>query len=289
MTSIQSVCDGIFTGQLIGSHCDPSGLLAFQLSESLLELGRFDGPVVLSKYLYTYHKRRCPLGNIIRLVHEECHVAARQKNESEQFLFDSSLIASIVKSVDEKCQHATATCGPAHRSFPLALCPWIADADLFQVSLDEAALTHHDPIAGQVSGLVNLICRSMLRKKEWQLAVEEAFGTARLHDDVAEILFRYIRWTTLSRPSHPSYAPAALNAALYYVQKAEDFQGALDLASDSEDFHVVTLVGILAGARWGNSNAMRAIQGDQLYIRSMRDMANRFANLWKSKVTTTKA
>ena len=294
MTSIQSICDGVFLGQLIGSNYDSSSLLAVQLSESLIELKRFDGPVVLSKYLFIYHQKRCAVGNILRCLYDELYAKTGQTNDSspmsvEDFRFDSSIIEQTVKFVDEKYQNATAACGPAHRSFPLALCPSISDDDLFEISIKEAALTHFNPIAGQVSGIINLILRSLLRTNDWTLSIENAFATARLHEDVVDILYRFTRWPTLSRSTHPAYAPAVLNAALFYVQRSENFQNAIELAKQSEKLNVLTLVGLLGGARWGVPTAMFTVQNDQNNVKTMRNAANRLTNLWNSKISTAKA
>ena len=47
----------------------------------------------------------------------------------------------------------------------------IADDELAGCALVEARLTHHDPLAGEVSAAVNSLCRSLIRGDAWDMAL----------------------------------------------------------------------------------------------------------------------
>ena len=263
--------------------------MAIQLSESLLELKAFDRPQIMSKYLALSNSTQYSFGevatNVYNLLKAENKsvVGNRPASSASSCLVTQAAIDQAVHSVDKKLNGLTAACGPAHRSFPLAFCPWIDDDDLFEVSKQEAALTHANPIAGQVAGIVNLICRALLKNQTWDETINLAFATPGLHNDVGDICMRYYRYNAGDESLHPAYAPAALNAALYYVTNSTGVQDAIQKATLKEKFYCVNIVGILAGVRWGVPVEAYRNLSNAPQIRVLRDTASKMARLWTGK------
>jgi len=294
MVSIHARCDGVFIGHALVSHFDVSTQMAQQLSESLLELKHFDGSNIMARYLYLYHTKKCDYGQTMNIVCQ--NLKDKMKNNQgdlsicrEDFLFDQCIINETVKLTDSKLGGLTAGCGPAHRSFPLALCPWIDDDDLFDLSNKEAALTHYSPLAGQVAGIVNLICRSLIRNNTWYDAVRSAFATPSLHIDVSDIYLRYSRWSTASKETHPAYAPTVLNEALHYITTSDSAAEAIKKANAKGNFYCLPVIGILSGARWGVSLDMYKDKVNDPKLKTIRDTADKLSNLWTSKYDSVQA
>ena len=285
MANIPARCDGAFIGHAIASNYDPSISMAVNISESLLEKKQFDGPDILSRYLFMYHTKKCEIGATTKYLYQialnsTSNNSVKSSISRQDFLFNQTNIDEFVKATDQKLNHQTAACGPAQRSFPLALCPWIQDDDLFEVSMKEAALTHHSSIAGQVAGIVNLICRSLLRNDTWNNAVQSAFSTPRLYPDIFNVYSRYGRSPDPFTPTHIAYAPTVLNAALYYTTKANDSMEAITNACARDKYYCAPIVGILSGVLWGIPLNMYKKQGDDAQFRALRDTANKLSNQW---------
>ncbi|CAF0923195.1 unnamed protein product [Rotaria sp. Silwood1] len=137
---------------IITSQFDVSCHMALQLSECLLELKSFDESNIMSRHLYLYHTKKYELGETMKFIYENLKDKIQNYHEHlsvcrEDFLFDQLTIDETVKLTDKKLGGYTGGCGPAHRSFFLALCPWIDDDDLYNISKKEATLTYFNPLA----------------------------------------------------------------------------------------------------------------------------------------------
>ena len=286
--------NGAFIAHTLASNNDASILMSGQLIESLLQYKKFNHSEVLSRYLFLYHTERCALGKTITEMHKVIldMLTNRYHDSSltrQDFLINRSTIDKAVKLVDNNLHGQTAGCGPAHRSFPLALCPAIKDEDLFERSMEEAQLTHASPIAGQVAGIVNLICRALLRDQTWDEAIESAFAVPRLHDDLLDV------WTSHSRShcpdpdSNSAYAPNSLHAALYYISNSNDTLGAIRKARSENDFSCLPIVGILAGTLWGVPPLIQREHSGNPQMTSMLQAANTFAYVWDTPYSSVKA
>ncbi|CAF2846494.1 unnamed protein product [Rotaria sp. Silwood2] len=288
MTNIQTRCDGIFLGHIIASKFDVSCHMALQLSESLLELKRFDGPNIISRYLYLNHTKKYDFGETMKFVYQNLkdkikHYDEHSSISREDFLFDQSIIDETVKLTDKKLGGYTAGCGPVHRSFPLALCPWIDDDDLFNISKKEATLTHFNPLAGQVAGIVNLICRSLLKNATWHDAVQSAFSTPSLHTELGDVYYRYSRWSTPSKNIHSAYAPTVLQQALHYVTTSHNITEVIEKAKVDRNVYCLPIIGVLSGALWGIPLNMYKDKANDVLLKSIRDTANKLSKQWTSK------
>ncbi|UJR08278.1 hypothetical protein I4U23_012550 [Adineta vaga] len=286
MTTVWARCEGAFMGHAIASQYDSSIFMALNVGESLCTCKEYNGPDILSKHLYLYHTKRYEVGEITKYIHQEAltHINTRSSTiTQESFRFNQSTIDELVQSAHQKSDGHTASIGPAQRSYPLAFCAYINDEDLADVTMSEAKLTHHSPLAGQVATIVNLICRSLLRNRNWSDSVNAAFTEANLHDDVKNVLMRHRRWPNPINETHPAYAPTILNAALHYVATSRSTEEAIEAAAYAKHKDYCTpIVGILAGARWGVPEKMFKDHKDTSSLVALRTTANRLINLWST-------
>ncbi|MEL6150059.1 MAG: ADP-ribosylglycohydrolase family protein, partial [Chloroflexota bacterium] len=81
-----------------------------------------------------------------------------------------------VRQVHEWHNRLTAGCNPAHRAPVMAAAAFLPDETLFRHAADEAALTHYDPLAGEVSAAVVMLCRALIRGVEWDDACKAVAG-----------------------------------------------------------------------------------------------------------------
>lgn len=286
MTNILTRCEGAFTRHAIASQYNPSIFLALNVSDSLLDCKGFDGPDILSRHLYFYHTKPCEIGEITKDIYQQ---AMKRINESttitrQNFRFDQSFIDETVQLADKNFDGHTAGCSPAQRSYPLAFCPFISDEDLFDYTKNEAKLTHYSPLAGQVAGIVNLICRSLLKGINWNDAIRTAFGEPHLHNDVKAIYGRHHRWAKPAVETHLAYAPTVLNAALHYVATSESAAQAIENARNKDKDYCTPIVGILAGTRWGIPIDMFKDNVNNIELKTLREAASKLSDLWKIKI-----
>ncbi|CAF2119903.1 unnamed protein product [Rotaria magnacalcarata] len=276
-------CEGAYIGHAIASQYDPSIYMSLNVSDSLLACQKFDGPDILSRHLYLYHTQRYEIGETTKYIYQEAlvRIGTRTSPTRENFLFKQSCIDEMVQIAHKKCDGLTAGCGPAHRSYPLAFCHFISDDDLYEYSTLEAQLTHYSPLAGQVAGIVNVICRSLLKNKSWDDAVNLAFSAPRLHKDVQQIYGRHHRWSNPAVETHAAYAPTVLNNALHHVAASKNASQAMAKADGKEKFYSLPIVGVLAGAYWGISAELFKDNIDDSKLKRLRDAAAKLSSFWK--------
>lgn len=283
-------CENVMLGHATANKCQSPTHLALLLSQSLCKFKGFDSSDVMARYLYLHHFSKCHIGQVATLVYEDLKSSITTpsgKLTRKHFLFTTDKIYDASKSAHERLKGLSSGCNPAQRSFPLAFCPWINDDDVFRLSCDEARLTHFSPIAGQVAGLINLICRRLLKGDEWNDAVKTAFSSApQLLGEIQEILTRYEHETVLKSQGHPAYAPNTLHTSLHCVTKADSFEKAVSLANETEPYYCPTIVGILAGARWAVPQSMLA-NSQQDTLDEIRDLAKCFSGEW-NKINSKK-
>jgi len=288
MINIHARCEGVFIGHAIASNYDPSISMAVDISESLLECKQFNASDILSRYLFLYHTKPCEIGETTKYLYQIAlnkikSIDNKSGISRQDLIFDQSIINEFVKITDGKLNGHTAGCGPAQRSFPLALCPWINDDDLFDLSMEEAALTHYNSLAGQVAGIVNVICRSLLKNKSWNNAVQLAFSTPRLHSDVSNVSMRYSRSAQPAVSTHAAYAPTVLNAALHYIANSNNAMEAIEKARAKDKHYCAPIVGILSGALWGIPLDIYKNRSNDVQFQIIGNTANKLGNQWPSR------
>jgi ADP-ribosylglycohydrolase len=285
MTTALARTEGAFIGHAIASQYNPSIFMALNVSDSLIDCRAFDGPDILSRHLYLYHTKKYEIGEVTKYIYQEAvqHTKDQSSLTRENFRFDQTRIDQLVKSADKKCDGHTAGCGPAQRSYPLAFCSFISDDDLFNFTKLEAKLTHENSLAGEVAGIVNLICRSLLKNQNWIDAVRFAFGTPKLAQDIIAIYGRHQRFLTPAIETHSAYAPTVLNAALHYVSNSTDASQAIAKAHNHDKDYCAPIVGILAGARWGIPVEMFQQNINDEKLKIIRETASKLNSFWKLK------
>jgi ADP-ribosylglycohydrolase len=283
MNSIFQRCEGAFIGHAIASQYDPSIFMALNVSNSLLECKAFNGPDILSRHLYLYHTKKCEIGEVTKYIYQAAlrHTNGQSSLTRQNFLFDQSIIDETIQLADKNYNGQTAGCGPAQRSYPLAFCSFISDEDLFEYTKLEAKLTHYSPLAGEVAGIVNLICRSLLKNTSWSDAVSSAFAAPGLHQDISAIFGRHHRWQHPAVETHSAYAPTVLNAALHYITTSDNPAQAIAKAHSKDKHYCTPIVGILAGARWGIPVEMFRDNIKDEQLKTLRETANKLSNCWK--------
>jgi len=117
--------------------------------------------------------------------------------------------------------------------------------------MKEAALTHYSSLAGQVAGIVNVICRGLLKNSTCHHAVQLTFSMPRLHPDIKNISLHYGCSPHPFVKTHIAYTPTVLNAALYYVTNSKNAMGAIRTAVTNDQYYCAPVAGILAGVLGG--------------------------------------
>ena len=112
----------------------------------------------------------------------------------------------------------------------------------------EAALTHVDPVAGDVAAATVVLCRASIRGHGWPDACRAAAEGRR--EPTASAL-----GTQREPADRGGFAPVVLAAGVWFVDTSASAEEALarsiEFAGPANDAPV--LVGALAGARWGAS------------------------------------
>ena len=226
---------GVVLGLAAGDRNGGPIRMALELSDSLIELQRYSGPDVFHRYLSWYQREGFDTGPIAAQV------------------FDSALLGvspgEAAKAAHEASGQLSAGCNPAHRAGPLAACAWISDEALPQAAIEEAALTHYDPLAGEVAAGLVRTCRALIRGLPWELALAKG---RRGRDHEVAVALKPQRNVTLDSGG---YAPAVLRAAVWFVSESrwpeEAIKASIDFAGPEN--YAPVIVGALAGARWGGA------------------------------------
>lgn len=285
MLNIFEGCKSAFLGHAIASNYDESISMPKNVAHSLLEQKQFNGPDILSRYLFSYHTKPFAIGAITTYIYNTTLSKIQTTRNSlsitqQDFLLHPSHITEYVTAIDRQMNGLTGGCAPAQRSFPLALYGQINDEDLFELSKEEAALTHFNPVAGQVAGVVNTICRSLLRKAKWSDAVHSGFVLPGLCDDIRSVSNRYMRSPDPFSKTHAAYAPTVLNAALYFVHQSTNAKEAIEKARARDHCFCVPIVGCIAGIRWGIPMDMYANKVSDPQFLSICEIAERLSKTW---------
>ena len=172
----------------------------------------------------------------------------------------------------------TAGCNPAHRCGPLAMAQFINDDALPALAVREAALTHFDPIAGDVAAAVVVLCRNLARKVNWSASLKRA-AIGRLSETQ-----RALVPAKSDRIKPNGYAPDALAAAVHFLNECDKFGPALTNAATfaGSANYCPVLVGAIGGARWGASSLpAKFFPRGELFTR-VSAAAQRLASEWNT-------
>jgi ADP-ribosylglycohydrolase len=245
-------CQGVLIGLAAGDQIGGPIRMAVRLAESLLARGGFDPADILGRYLNWWREGAFDTGPV--------------SGRALQLIASGVPASEATAQVHREFGGKTAGCNPAHRSPPLAMLASLTDEDLGCCALAEARLTHHDPLAGEVTAAVNQLCRSLIRGAAWDVALQPCGKFAGQEGP----------------GSNGGYAPDVLRAALHFVGTSADFAEALErsLAFAGPANYSPVLVGAIGGARWGASAIPPAALGHVAILPRVRAVAATLAADW---------
>ena len=153
MSTLRSRVEGTLIGLAAGDRIGGPTRMALQLAASLLDRNGLDRDDIGARYLNWWKDGGFDTGT----------TAARVFS----LVADGMSFEEAAARVDRERGGKTAGCNPAHRIAPLAMWSSIPDRDLPGLARAEAALTHQDPLAGDVAAAVAVLCRNLIRGLPW--------------------------------------------------------------------------------------------------------------------------
>jgi ADP-ribosylglycohydrolase len=186
---------GLKAGDTIGGPT----VLAAVLAKSVIETGYYDPQLTADRYVDWWRVEGFDTGPVFALV-----MGAR---------INGSTSEEAVLHAHETLGGLSAGCNPAHRAPALAVTLDADISELVEVVKADAALTHYDPLAGDVAATVAVLCRVLMEGASWAEAKLVA-AEGRLPETVAAITEG-----GGSLPTAGGYAPEVLAAAVYFLDR----------------------------------------------------------------------
>lgn len=234
MDAVIDRAEGLLRGLAAGDRNGGPIQMATRLAESLIETGKVDIPDIGSRYMDWWRNGAFDTGPTAASV-----FALVESGES---------FANAAEQVHRQSNGLTAGCNPAHRSAPLALLPGASNVQVEQAARQEAALTHLHPLSGDVAVAVVLLCRELIQGTSWN----DALGIAQI-GRLSETQAAMVPSKSSNGLNTGGFAPDVLAAAIYFVERGDNFDDALDasLTFAGPENYCPILVGSIGGARWG--------------------------------------
>lgn len=138
---------------------DPTRM-AVEFAESLVNRNRFDLEDIFSRYLAWWKNGGYDTGPIAPTVFE--------------LVLSGTARHEAISQIHAVSEGFTRGCNPAHRSPSLAMAAFFPEDQLLKLAKKEAALTHYDPLAGDVSAAPVKRCRLLIRGVDWMTALAQA-------------------------------------------------------------------------------------------------------------------
>jgi ADP-ribosylglycohydrolase len=189
------VIRGLAAGDTIGG---PTAIAAV-LAKSVIDTGYYDPQLTADRYLDWWRAEGFDTGPVFALV-----MGARVEGATTE---------EAVTQAHEALDGQTAGCNPAHRAPALAVTLDTDISGLVEAVRADAALTHHDPLAGDVAAAVAVLCRVLMDGASWEEAKAVA-ADGRLPETVAAIAA-----DSDALPTASGYAPEVLAAAVYFLDR----------------------------------------------------------------------
>jgi len=165
---------------------------------------------------------------------------------------------------------------PARPNRALLMAAFLADHQLAPYAHTEAALTHKDPLAGDVAAATIRLCRALIRGTAWPAALQAA-STDRALPTVAAL-------TSAAEPPvyRDGFAPHVLQAAVHFVHIQDQFGTALEaaFAFAGPANYCPVLVGAIGGARWGAGQIGASYLSHCKVLPQVCQTADRLAQAW---------
>lgn len=262
--SLEDRVRGVIVGLAAGDRIGGPIRMALELAESLLERKRFDREDIFRRYTTWWGHGGFDTGPVAQRV-----FALTESGISRE---------DAVWRVHEELGGLTAGCNPAHRSAPLAMASFLSDSELSILAAEEAALTHYDPLAGDVAAATVTVYRLLIKGMDWQAVLGEA---VRGRHEKTRAAFTN---TSVSELERGGFAPDVLKAALFFVSVHDGFGAALEAALEfaGPGNYCPVLVGTMAGARWGAENIPAAMVKHCEIMPRVQSVAAALAESWQS-------
>jgi ADP-ribosylglycohydrolase len=252
-TTSEDRCRGVLIGLAAGDQIGGPIRMAVLLAESLLDRGGFDPSDILERYLGWWRDGAFDTGPV--------------SDRALALVAAGTPVQDAAAQVHREFGGKTAGCNPAHRSSPLSMLAASADEDLTAWAITEAALTHHDPLAGEIAAAVNKLCRSLIRGVDWDDAVAG-----------------YGRFAEQDGPgNNGGYALDVLRAGLHFVGTSATFAESLErsLVFAGPANYCPVLVGAIGGTRWGASAIPQASLAHVDLLPRVKTAAEALAAGWR--------
>jgi ADP-ribosylglycohydrolase len=259
----QQRVQGILIGLAAGDRNGGPIRMAVRLAESLADQRRFDHEDILNRYLAWWQEGAFDTGPISAKVFELVSSGIPHRE--------------AVVRVHTACGGFTAGCNPAHRSSPLAMAAFLPDDQLADLASQEAALTHGDPLAGDVAAATVGLCRALVRETNWATALRQA-ATGRREQTRAAL-----EQNQAAPRDTGGFAPEVLRAAIFFVSAHTNFtdalQAALKFAGPAN--YCPVLVGAIAGARWGVTDIPAKMLAHCHILQRVQVVGETLASFWE--------
>lgn len=253
---------GVLLGLAVGDLHGGPIRMAVRLAESLADRGTFDANDVLARYLLWYREGAFDTGPVAE------GVLAR--------VASGEAVGAAVRAVHEERGGMTAGCNAAHRCPPLAMARHLAEESVAEGASREAALTHFDPLAGDVAAGVAVLCRRLLNGLVW---TEALAGAATGRQEPTRQALGVVGPGSLNRGG---YAPDVLAAAVHFLDHYDNFTSALEASFvfAAHWNYCPVLVGAIGGARWGAGSVPTGPVRHTDLLPRVRAVAERLAAEW---------
>lgn len=253
MITIQDRIAGVLIGLASGDRIGGPLRMALCLSESLIAERKFNSADVYSRYARWYFDGGFDTGPTASKVFK--------------YVSQGMSISNAVTLVDKQSNGLTAGCNPMHRALVLALSPDIANEDLEDIALQEAKLTHHHPLAGEVSAMATILCRKLIQGSPIETALNEIDNRD---------------W--MNRPlSNDGFAPDVFNATIHFIRETDSFQDAVanSLGFAGANNYCPVVVGALAGGIYGQRGISEKLYSHCDITDKVNTITSEFIHLWQ--------
>jgi len=253
---------GILLGLAAGDRNGGPVRMALRVCESLVEHRRFDSEDTMTRSIEWWRSGAFDTGPVAAGVLSRISAGISPQEAAQQ--------------VHDALGGMTAGCNPAHRCPPLAMAGFLSDDDLLGCAVTEARLTHLHPLAGDAAAAVAVLCRSLVRRPDWDEAITRA-KEGRSHETVAALMI-----DTTSPLDPGGFAPEVLRAAIRFVVENTSFERALaaSIRFAGPANYCPVLVGAIGGARWGASSIPADLLSHCDMLPSLVVVADRLALDW---------
>jgi len=268
---------GLLYGLAVGDQIGGPIRMALQLSTALLDTHRFDAKNVLRHYYGWWREAGFDTGNVVHNVFIE--------------MKRGKLNLEAVETIHRQTNGMTGGCNPMHRASPLALLKTATFTDLETYAMQDAKLTHYDPIAGECSAFVVLTCRRILEGATINNALTTTYNALNtnslLKTDLHDVITFDKANPQLEKPlSNYGYSPDVLRATVYMLKTNDTFEATLEsaFAFAGVGNYCPVVVGAIAGAYYGYSAIPRQLflNHHAIVAHELDSIIERFVQLWNT-------